>query len=152
MFFIRIAELNVMIKNRYGYVERLCKNYMIDGCSEEDADIIAFATDEQIDAELEIAETKASRAYAEGICIYRNLCRELPKKFDAYLFHSALIEYEGRGYAFAAQSGTGKSTHIAIWQKVFGDRVRIINGDKPIFRYKDGRFIAYGTPVRKRKL
>ncbi len=146
MFFIRIAKLKVLIKNRYGYVEKLCRNYMIDGCSEEDADIVTFASEEQIDAELDIAENTTSRGYAEGICIYRNLCRELPKKFDAYLFHSALIEYEGRGYAFAAQSGTGKSTHISIWQKIFGDKVRIINGDKPIFRYMDGKFIAYGTP------
>jgi hypothetical protein len=57
-----------------------------------------------------------------------------------------VIEYEGKGYAFAAKSGTGKSTHISLWKKVFGDTVRIINGDKPIIRYVDGKFFAYGTP------
>ena len=60
--------------------------------------------------------------------------------------HCAVIEYEGKGYAFAAKSGTGKSTHISLWQKRFGDAVHIINGDKPIMRFIDDHLYAYGTP------
>ena len=50
------------------------------------------------------------------------------------------------GYAFAARSGVGKSTHIGLWKKNFGERVHIINGDKPIVKITDHGVIAYGTP------
>ena len=33
-----------------------------------------------------------------------------------------------------------------MWQSRFGESVRVINGDKPILRLVDGRFLAYGTP------
>lgn len=147
MFFIRIAELNIRIENRYENVKKLCKEYIIGDLPDEDTDLVAFATEADIDEEIAISDFSPTRGYAEAICIYRNLCKQLPSRFDAYLFHSALIEYEGKGYAFAAQSGTGKSTHIGIWQKVFGEKVRIVNGDKPIFRYSENNgFTAYGTP------
>ncbi|MBO7250001.1 MAG: hypothetical protein J6V42_01870 [Clostridia bacterium] len=143
MFYIRIADLNICIDNKYKYSERLCGAYMIDECA---ADITVSVTEREIAAEKALAEIEVSDGYAEGVCIYRNLCKRLPRGFDAYLFHSALIEYEGRGYAFSAKSGTGKSTHIALWQKEFGEGVRIINGDKPILRYQGGEFVGYGTP------
>ena len=144
MFYIKIADLKIRIRNRYNYVFDLCQNYLIDECDDVDMDV--SVSEEQIEKEVAEAEINVSRAYAEGVCVYRNICNELPLKFESYLFHCALIEYEGRGYAFAAKSGTGKSTHISLWKKVFGDEVRIINGDKPIIRYVGGEFIAYGTP------
>ena len=43
-------------------------------------------------------------------------------------------------------SGTGKSTHTALWLKNFAPRASIINDDKPAIRIqKDGIFV-YGTP------
>ena len=67
--------------------------------------------------------------------------------YDAFLMHCAVIGYEGRGYAFSAPSGTGKTTHIRLWQQVFGaDKVQIVNGDKPILRRFGDTFYAYGTP------
>ncbi|MBO5415700.1 MAG: hypothetical protein J6A83_03645 [Clostridia bacterium] len=144
MLYIKIADLKIQIDNKYNYVRGLCRDYIIDEC--EDFDLSISVSEKEIDDEIAVAEVAVSRGYAEGVCIYRNICYQLPTKFNSYLLHSALIEYEGKGYAFAAKSGTGKSTHISIWQKVFGDGVRIINGDKPIVRYIDGDFIAYGTP------
>ena len=96
--------------------------------------------------ELSISSSDISRGYAEGICVYRAICEKLPAYFNAYLFHSAVIEFEGNGYAFSAKSGTGKSTHIALWRKHFGRDVHIINGDKPILRFIDGELYAFGTP------
>ena len=43
-------------------------------------------------------------------------------------------------------SGTGKSTHTALWRRHFGNRVTMINDDKPVIRKCDGKFYAYGTP------
>jgi hypothetical protein len=50
------------------------------------------------------------------------------------------------GYAFTADSGVGKTTHIKLWQKAFGKEISIVNGDKPLIRKRDGKWYAYGTP------
>ena len=105
MFYIKIADLKIRIRNRYNYVFDLCKNYIINECDEVDLDV--SVSEEQIEKEVAEAEITVSRSYAEGVCIYRNICNELPLKFDSYLLHCALIEYEGKGYAFAAKSGVG---------------------------------------------
>ncbi len=145
MLYISIAGLTVQIENKYEYVERLCASYV---CELTDNIDIKVSVDEDIiDAEIAVALTEVSRGYAEAICIYREICRRLLLEYNAYLFHSAVIEYGGEGFAFAAKSGTGKSTHIALWRKHFGADVHVVNGDKPIFRFdEDGRLYAYGTP------
>ena len=144
MFYICIADLNICIDNKYDYVERLCREYMID--APDHIDMSVSVSSEAVRAEMEIAETEVSEGYAEGICIYREICKRLPIEFGAYLFHSAVIEYGGDGFAFAAKSGTGKSTHILLWRKAFGEGVHVVNGDKPIMRFIGDKLYAYGTP------
>ena len=145
MFFVKMADLVIQIHNRHSYVKWLCKDYVIPDCGSFDLSV--SIPQEEIEAEKKIAQFDVSDGYAEGICVYRNICKQLPSKFQSYLMHCAVIEYEGKGYAFAAKSGTGKSTHISLWQKRFGEAVHVVNGDKPILRFKeDGLLYAYGTP------
>ena len=42
-----------------------------------------------------------------------------------------------QAYLFCGSSGTGKTTHMLLWQKMLGDRFKFINGDKPIIRFID---------------
>ena len=144
MLYIRIADLNICIDNKYDYLEKLCRDYTVE--KTENPDMTVSVTDEQIAHEVSIAETQVSAGYAEGVCVYREICKRLPVEFGAYLFHSAVIEYKGDGFAFAAKSGTGKSTHISLWRKKFGSEVHVVNGDKPIMRFVDDKLYAYGTP------
>lgn len=68
---------------------------------------------------------------------------------DAFVLHSALLDVGGVGVAFAAHSGTGKSTHLNLWQQLLGDKMTIVNGDKPIVRFFEDEpetSYAYGTP------
>ena len=141
MFVIGIAGKTVGIDNRYALVRRLCADYICD----ESPDFTVCASDSEIENEKRAAVSSVSDAYAESVCIYRNICRRMTE-YGAFLFHSAVVECDGRAYAFAAPSGTGKSTHAMLWLKHFGDRARIINGDKPIFRRDGEKFFAYGTP------
>ncbi len=67
-------------------------------------------------------------------------------KFGGFMLHSSAVEVDGRAYLFSAPSGTGKSTHTSQWLKLFGERARIINDDKPAIRFVDGEAYAYGTP------
>ena len=144
MFYIRIADLNVQSHNIYPFVKEFCKDYLISPVS--NPDIVVHTTNEEIKRELELEDANMPIPLAEGICVYRKICLELPKKFQGFLMHCAVIEYKGEGYAFSAKSGTGKSTHIRFWQKRFGEEVHIVNGDKPIMRFIDNRLVAYGTP------
>ena len=144
MLYIRIAELNICIENKYDYLEKLCREYTIE--KPENVDMTVSVSDEQIAQEMSIAETEVTAGYAEGVCAYREICKRLPVEFGAYLFHSAVIEYGGDGFAFAAKSGTGKSTHIKLWRRRFGEGVHVVNGDKPILRFENGKLYAYGTP------
>lgn len=67
--------------------------------------------------------------------------------YDAMLLHSSAIVIDGKAYMFTADPGTGKSTHTALYRRVFGDeRVRLLNDDKPAIRCENGEFVAYGTP------
>ncbi len=62
------------------------------------------------------------------------------------MMHAAAIEMDGGAYLFSAPSGTGKSTHILQWRKRFGERVHIINGDKPFLQQRDGKLWVCGSP------
>ncbi len=144
MFDIKIARLKIRIDNQYRFVEQLCRDYIV--IDEAEHDLLIRVDADEIRAEMAMAEVQVTEAYAESVCVYRKICRELPTRFQSYLMHCAVIEYRGEGYAFAAQSGTGKSTHIALWQKRFGDEVHVVNGDKPIMRFEGDRLLAFGTP------
>lgn len=61
------------------------------------------------------------------------------------VIHASTIKYKGEAVTFTAPSGTGKSTHTALWQQYYPETV-IINDDAPAIRKKDGKFRAYGTP------
>lgn len=77
-----------------------------------------------------------------GDCFYRQLLAH-----DGMLLHASAVVMDGKAYLFSAPCGTGKSTHTALWRRVFGsDRAKILNDDKPALRYEDGVFYAYGTP------
>lgn len=67
-------------------------------------------------------------------------------KYGGFVLHASAVAYQGKAYLFSAPSGTGKSTHTSIWQRVFGGEVSVINDDKPALRLIDGKMYVFGTP------
>jgi len=111
---------------------------------------------------------------------------------NSFLLHSVAVDIDGVGMVFSAHSGTGKSTHLSNWMKYLNgndslpvtfsnlptytkpkkeqteseylkNRLKVVNGDKPIVRFFDEKFCkdnnlsipsntefgipyAYGTP------
>ncbi|MBQ7831269.1 MAG: hypothetical protein IJX30_09425 [Clostridia bacterium] len=139
-----IAGLRVRIENKYEYTDAFCKEYL---AKEQNlpVDIIAKVTDSEMEAEKQ-ASPNFSDGYIENICLYRSLCLQIPA-FKRMLMHCAVLEYEGKGYAFLGKSGTGKSTHTKLWKRYLKTPT-MINGDKPILEETENGFIAYGTPWR----
>ena len=117
MFCVQIAGVLVAIENRYAFTERLCADYIVD-VSPDECDFSVSATAEEIAAENN-DEGAVSPAYCESLALYRKMCTHM-LGYDAFLFHAAVVSYAGRGYAFAAKSGTGKSTHVAQWMRALG--------------------------------
>lgn len=145
----RIADFNIDIKYSDPRSAIFLADYKCDDAAEIDFTIETSESD--IDREVKVAtavekKLRFSRGYLERLAILRLLCAKLIS-YGAFLIHGALIEHDGVGYLFCAPSGVGKTTHILLWQKLFGkDNVRIINGDKPLLRVIDGEIYAYGTP------
>ena len=144
----KIADFYVDIRPRSDALREMCAPY---ACTDAATPALCVETTDA-DLAAEIARdpnaklSEAALSSYEMLAVYRKICA-YALEHDAFLMHCAVIEYEGRGYAFSAPSGTGKTTHIRLWKKVFGaDKVTIVNGDKPILRLIDGVFYAYGTP------
>ena len=142
MFDIRIAGLQIRIDNRLDYLKAFCREYFAD---HGQPDLLIQIDVHAIDAERRAAGEEYTDGYLETLAAYRMIGERLPL-FDAFIFHAAVIEIDGLAYAFAAKSGTGKSTHIRHWKALFGEHVTVVNGDKPIFRYINGVLHACGTP------
>ena len=115
-----------------------------------------YACDEKCDVKIEItdADIEYERKFScgdngfalEATALLRKFCDMLLYRFDGMFLHAATVIYEGGAYAFSAPSGTGKTTHILKWKKLFGDKVRILNGDKLFLRFLDDDVVAYGNP------
>lgn len=146
MAYYKFADRVFYLKNKYKYTDRLCADYALDVT---EADFTVEVTDDEIMAECVENAASFPAPYLESLAIYRKIANILADD-DCFLMHAAVIEYKGRAFCFSAKSGTGKTTHISLWEQAFGDDVRIINGDKPLVRRvkNNGKteFIAYGTP------
>lgn len=66
--------------------------------------------------------------------------------YNTMLFHGSAVCMDGQVYLFCADSGTGKSTHARMWRECFGDRVVMINDDKPLIRIDEAGIVCYGSP------
>ncbi len=137
-----IAGLRIKIENKHLYTTRFCEKYLSDD-QVSNVDICASVTKEEFLEEKKLSP-QFSDGYIENICLYRSICRQIPL-FNRMLLHAAILEYDGKAYAFLGRSGTGKSTHTGLWLKYIPSS-KIVNGDKPILEYAKEGFIAYGTP------
>ena len=139
----RIADLNIKINHKYKYTYNLCRDYLVtDENAEIDFEVSADPSDYEKD---KAALSQFSDAYLESISIYRQIAKRI-LDYGGIIMHAAVVEMDGKAYAFTAPSGTGKSTHTALWTKVYEGKARIINGDKPLIRLIDGKLYIYGTP------
>lgn len=61
-----------------------------------------------------------------------------------FAIHSAGIAYEGKAWLFSAYSGTGKTTHVTLWNDLYGTPV--INGDLNLIGFENGICTVFPTP------
>ena len=133
----KIVEVNSLNEA----VHDFCAAYI----SEAPADFSVTTTQDDIEYERSRSEHPGfSDGYLEELAVYRKISEVMPT-YDTILFHGSVIAVDGVAYLFTAASGTGKSTHVALWRKLFGDRAVMVNDDKPLLHIGDV-VTAYGTP------
>lgn len=139
------ADYKIEIINALPHWGRKFSGYISDF---EESDFTIDITEKDIEYEKTVADAEAKDGTLRFTACYRKLAEKLPL-YNTFVLHSAVFDVDGTGIAFAAQSGTGKTTHMLLWQKLLGDRLKIVNGDKPIVRFFDeepNNTYAYGTP------
>lgn len=139
----KFADINVEANYEYTYIEEMCSEYEVEGAS----DLVITVTKEDIDHEIRKSNDGFvyPEDYLESLAFYRKFC-EAAVEWDVLLFHSSVVAVDGIAYMFTAPSGTGKSTHTALWRNVFGDKAVMINDDKPLLKVTDEGVTVYGTP------
>ena len=135
------AGKTVEVNSLHEAVHRYCAAYRTDA----PADFSVTITQENIEYERAREETPGhADEYLEELAVYRKVSEKMPY-YDTILFHGSVIAVDGVAYVFTAKSGTGKSTHTALWRRLFGDRAVMVDDDKPLLHIGDV-VTAYGTP------
>lgn len=142
MLYVKLADTVFAIKLRFRVNRKRFTEWKT--CRNPNAIPIRL-TDEELAAEADGA--KKPIPYHEFLGLQRKISHLLLEK-DTVLMHASVIDVDGKGYAFTAPSGTGKTTQTQLWIKKFGTRAQVVNGDKPFVRFADGQIYAYGTPWR----
>lgn len=138
----KIAGLNVDMGYKYERMLNQANAYTDNFTGEPDVKI--YITDEEI--EKSVRENKGldndSCEYMwTGALFYESLV-----DFNGFVLHASAVVMDGKAYLFSAPSGTGKSTHTALWCEHFGKKAEILNDDKPAIRVVDNAVKVYGTP------
>lgn len=145
----KLAGLPVAFTHESARVAAFFADYRTDEAPALTLSVSEADVEAEYTAERPVADTAAlttDRGYGEALALYRRFCHALPAH-GGFFLHAGFFTYEGCGIAVLAPSGVGKSTHITRWRELYGDKVRVINGDKPLVRRDGGRFLAYGAPL-----
>lgn len=146
-----LADVPIQIDSLYEEVQLMCADYRTTL-----APVVKVnTTHEEIAQESEISDQQRTLeglppchfppSYLETLTIYRKIAIALLPK-GIMLMHGSVVAVDGQAYMFTALSGTGKSTHVALWRRLFGERAVMVNDDKPLIRISGQEVIVYGTP------
>ena len=145
-FTVRMAGRTAQVSALFESTREYCRDYLCSG--EADFRVCITAEDLAYEREKNARENPGipfPDAYLETVAVQRKIAEEL-FDHDVLLFHGSALAMDGAGYLFTAPSGTGKSTHARLWREVFGDRVQMVNDDKPFLLLDGARAEVCGSP------
>ena len=147
----RIAERTISVSSVYPDVHAYCADYRAEG--EPDFAVSVKPADLEYErnmlARTDEAEGRTGRQYTEPfleeLAVYRQIADHMIC-YDTVLFHGSAVAVDGACYLFIAKSGTGKSTHTALWRQMLGSRAVMVNDDKPLLKITEQGVTVFGTP------
>ena len=150
-FTLKIADFAIGVEAIYETTREYCKDYLWGGNVDFTICITPFDIEFEREKNARAAQfdTSVTRTPSDEHLEVISLQRKLSEKlfdYNTLLFHGSAIAFDGVAYLFTAKSGTGKSTHTRLWREVFGERVVMVNDDKPFLTVTDGEVVAHGSP------
>lgn len=155
-----LGGVAIGIESQFDEVQRLCADYRTELAPE----FTVSTTMQDIEAEGRMSDEERAQEglpeyhfdppYLETLAIYRQIATQLISR-GVLLMHGSVVAVDGQAYMFTALSGTGKSTHVRLWRRLFGQRAVMVNDDKPLVRLNAPAAqggqplehpIVYGTP------
>ena len=130
-----IAGLKVEMEPRFGRLTKQCEGYRSSGTP-----VMTPMPDPRDEVQVQVP-TQEEREYILHSAAF---CREIIQH-GRFFLHASAVVCGGGAYLFSGPSGIGKSTHTAMWQKLFPG-IQILNDDKPVIWPEKGKISAWGTP------
>lgn len=140
---VLIADLVTALNPKFNNTIELAKPFEYNG--EMQTDIKLRVTDKYLDSLMSRAAEGVTIEKMENFAFSCDFNRKVIP-YQTMLVHSSALIYNGGAYLFSGDSGVGKSTHTKLWLKAFGDKVHIMNDDKPVVRLYEDKAVAFGTP------
>ena len=132
-----IAGLKVEMEPKFGRLTRQSDSYRSAG-----APVLTIEPNSQdISRMRQGGRTEEEQEY---ICCSAAFCRSLIP-YGRFFLHASAIVVDGAAYLFSAPSGTGKSTHTAMWRERLPESY-ILNDDKPVIQVQKEEITVWGTP------
>lgn len=146
-----IGGHNFAVNSLYDSTAHYCARYPATGAPE----IVLTIHPHQLEAQQEalrqeaLAEGLKSRVFTDPFlerAVLQALIADYLRRIGFFLLHGSTLAMDGKAYLFTAKCGTGKSTHTRLWRQVFGDRVTMLNDDKPFLEWTESGITAWGSP------
>ena len=132
-----IAGLKVEMCPKYGRLTRQSESYASSGTP-------VLSVEPHPYDQARVVMPRPSEEEREYICCSAAFCRGILEQ-GRFFLHASAVVHDGAAYLFSGPSGTGKSTHTALWQELFPGSY-ILNDDKPVIWPGEDRITVWGTP------
>lgn len=140
---VLIADIVTELDPRFDNTIELAKPFEYHGGRETDIDL--KVTDKYLESLMVRAAEGVTIEQMENFAFSCDFNRKVIP-YQTMLVHSSALIYQGGAYLFSGESGIGKSTHTKLWIKAFGNKVHIMNDDKPVVKLYEDKAVAFGTP------
>lgn len=143
-FLITLAGKEVAFRFHFGGTGMLFRNF--ERKTLPDGYAGSYLTADEKAIETYVDEHHCSMETAEYNCLLTETANFMTEQ-DCAMFHGVAFLYGEDAYILTAPSGTGKTTQFRNLRDMYGDRFRIINGDKPLLGPgPNGQIMVYPSP------
>lgn len=132
-----IAGLKVEMNPQFGRLIRQSESY-------RSAGVPVLHIEPNLQDMSRLQQDRRTEEEQEYIGCSAAFCRSLIP-FGRFFLHASAVVTKGEAYLFSAPSGTGKSTHTAMWLQRL-PKSYILNDDKPVIQVQKEQITVWGTP------